>query len=411
MARICIVTPGQLGSNPRVVKEADALAEAGHDVTVICTKVADFVEPRDQSVMARCRFKVHRIAFDNRLAWRLARLPQMAARLLWQTGIAPLLADRASSAMTIRLANAACTVPADLYIAHYVPALPAAARAAAKNGGRYAFDAEDFHPGDWPDSPAFKHETRLIKAVERRYLPGACYVTAAAPLIAEAYAQTYSIPLPVVLLNVFPRSSVPPAQPPRVNSSPSPSLYWFSQTVGPGRGLETAVEAIAHAQSRPHFVMRGTLGAGYRAELEALAANLGVADRIHFLPPINPDELELAGTAFDLGYAGELAETQNHRIALANKLFSHLIGGVPVLASDIPSHRQIAPEMGDAMQLFPLGDAGALAAAIDHWLLSPERLAKTRAHAWTLGQERFNWDVEKAKLTALVERTLARKAD
>ena len=37
MARICIVTPGYLVSSPRVVKEAEALAEAGHDVVVLHT--------------------------------------------------------------------------------------------------------------------------------------------------------------------------------------------------------------------------------------------------------------------------------------------------------------------------------------------------------------------------------------
>ena len=80
MARICIITPGQLGSNPRVVKEANALAEAGHAVTVICTKVLASVEPRDRAVMATARFKVHRIAFGHGLGWRVDRLVQIAAR-------------------------------------------------------------------------------------------------------------------------------------------------------------------------------------------------------------------------------------------------------------------------------------------------------------------------------------------
>ena len=35
MARICLISPGHLTSNPRLVKEADALTEAGHVVVVI----------------------------------------------------------------------------------------------------------------------------------------------------------------------------------------------------------------------------------------------------------------------------------------------------------------------------------------------------------------------------------------
>src|SRR5262245_38024012 len=41
MPRIAIVTPGQIGSNPRVVKEAEALHEAGYTTTVIATRALD----------------------------------------------------------------------------------------------------------------------------------------------------------------------------------------------------------------------------------------------------------------------------------------------------------------------------------------------------------------------------------
>ena len=43
---------------------------------------------------------------------------------------------------------AACAVPADLYIAHYVAALPAAGAAAQRHGALLGFDAEDFHSGE-----------------------------------------------------------------------------------------------------------------------------------------------------------------------------------------------------------------------------------------------------------------------
>ena len=36
--KVCLVTPGHIGSNPRIVKEADALHEEGYDVTLIYTE-------------------------------------------------------------------------------------------------------------------------------------------------------------------------------------------------------------------------------------------------------------------------------------------------------------------------------------------------------------------------------------
>jgi hypothetical protein len=162
MARICIVTPGQLGSNPRVVKEAEALAGAGHDVRVIATKVASFVEPRDQAVLANAAFGAERVAFDDKMCWRTQRMRQAIARKAWAMAPVPGLAASAHSAMTSRLASAACAVPADLYVAHYVAALRAAAQAAHRHQAAYAFDAEDFHLGDLPDEPGSRPSRHSI---------------------------------------------------------------------------------------------------------------------------------------------------------------------------------------------------------------------------------------------------------
>lgn len=77
-----------------------------------------------------------------------------------------------------------------------------------------------------------------------------------------------------------------------------------------------------------------------------------------------------------------------------------------MLASDIPAHRGIADDFGPALSLFAFNNASSLAAAMDATLLNPDRLAAARAHAWRLGQERFNWDQEKAKLLDLVNQAL-----
>jgi len=47
---VCIVSPGNLASNPRVLKEADALQGAGYDVTAV---VCDYNEALRQADDAR----------------------------------------------------------------------------------------------------------------------------------------------------------------------------------------------------------------------------------------------------------------------------------------------------------------------------------------------------------------------
>lgn len=412
MARICLITPGHLSTNPRIVKEADALADAGHAVEVITGRYLPWGEAADAAFASRPWRVRAAVPFGPRapLATRLSqRAGRQAARLAVRAGpkaFAEAFAGRACHDAAAALARAALAAPADLYVAHYVAALPAAARAARRHGALYAFDAEDFHLGDLPDGPEYSFERRLIRAVEARLLPGCAYLTAAAPGIAEAYAADYGLPRPATVLNVFPRGEAPPAATPRGDAVPGPSVYWFSQTIGPGRGLECAVRAIGRARTRPHLHLRGAVAPAYAEALAALAREAGAAERLHLLPLAEPAAMVREAAAFDLGLVGETGATRNRAIALTNKQFTYLLAGVPSVLSDIPAHRAFAAQAPGASVLYAVDDAGDLARALDDLLGDPARLAAARAQAFALGQARFNWEHEQAGLLACVEGVL-----
>jgi glycosyltransferase involved in cell wall biosynthesis len=404
--RVCIVTPGALASNPRVVKEATTLAEAGYAVDVISTRTLEEVDALERDVVKAAKWHARRLDFRRRTGWQARRMAQEISLRLFALAGWKRLAERGFSPFTGALVAAARRIPADLYIAHYPAALPAAALAAKAHGAQYAFDAEDYHLGDLPEAPEHALHRHMVRAIEERYLPGCAYVTAASPGIADAYAAAYPIPRPTVVLNVFPLSQAPPGPAPRGTAEPGPSVYWFSQTIGPDRGLECAVRAIARAASRPHLYLRGTPARGYAERLRTLAAEAGAADRLHMLPPAPPADLERLAACYDVGYIGETGHTANRKIALTNKLFSYLLAGIPAVISGVPAHRAFAAEAGPAVRLFPVDDHDALAAALDSLLGDPAGLAAARAHAYALGQERYNWDVEKKRLIEAVAGTL-----
>ena len=403
MKRVCIVTTGQIGSNPRVLKEAQALHIAGYAVEVIATRVPGRLEMIDSAT-----FLWHLTLLDlrSKWRWRFLRAEQVFCALIERLLRYPRLADLGLSAFTRPLVTAAIRIPADLYIAHYPPALAAAAAAARRNNARYAYDAEDFHLGDLPDVPAFKFQRRLIRSVESRYLPGCSYVTAASPMIADAYAAEYGIRRPNVLLNVFPKAQAPRCLTPRGTGEFHPSVYWFSQTVGPDRGLECAVLAIAMARTKPHLVLRGSMARQFGDLLVTLAHKAGAADRLHFLPPAPASDMERLAAIHDIGLVGETGHTLNRRIALTNKQFSYLLAGIPTVMSDIPAHRAFAADCAGAAFLYTANDAASLAAALDFLLESPERLAQARAAAFRLAQDQFNWDREQHVATASVAAAL-----
>ena len=400
--RVCLITPFHLSANPRIVKEADALAEAGCEVTVISTDYTAWARRADEEFADRPWRSAPKISFGPQAPAAIymtqtvrRRSARALARLL---GRWPGLVHSAIHPVAPDLTRAALAVQADLYIAHYTAALPAAATAARLRNARYAFDAEDFHPGDLPDRRTFAFDRALIANIEERFLSGCAHITAASPGIALAYAKAYGLPeLPRVVLNVFQRSDAPCRPNPEGTVSPRPSVYWFSQTLGPGRGLEAAVEAIAIASSRPSLHLRGTPSAGFAQALHELARRLGVEDRLVMLPVAAPGSLVRLAAQYDLGLVGELSQTHNRQIALTNKLFTYLLAGVPVLASDIPAHHALEG-MGGAIRLFHENGPKSLAAAMDHFLGDPQSLAGARQEAWQLGQTRYNWDVEKQAL-------------
>ena len=405
--RICIVTPGALGSNPRVVKEADALQAAGYEVTVISTRTMEAVDALDATVLAQSAWRTVRLDFRNSAQRLPHRLHQEMSRWLFLACKWPALAGHALNWMTGPLMRAALQQQAALYIGHYSAGLVAAAHAATHHSAHYAFDAEDFHPGDPPEEPEHDQQRCLLRAIDTRHLRAATYLSAASPGIAEAYSANYGIAAPTVLLNVFPRSQAPAGATPKGTALPGPSLYWFSQTIGPDRGLECAVHALAQTRCAVHLYLRGTALPGFVAQLHEIALKIGVADRLHILPPAAPAEMERLAGAYDLGLVGETGVTLNRKIALTNKLFSYALAGVPALISDIPAHRTYALTAGAAVRLYPVDRPQGLADAIDSLMTGDgTALAAARAHAFDLGQRSLNWDEEQKILLREVAKAL-----
>jgi glycosyltransferase involved in cell wall biosynthesis len=397
--RICLVSPGHLASNPRLVKEADALHEAGYTVKVVAGDTTPGVRVLDDTILARAPWPVVKIGLGARPRYLTRRLHQEFAKRAFAWGMGGLRgAVWAHSPLTQRLATAAGAEAADLYIGHYLAALPAAAWAAHRHGAKLGFDAEDDHIGELPDTPENRGEIAIRRQIEARFLPQCQHLTAASPGIADAYRLRYGV-IMTPILNVFPLAKAPPAMVAHQyrNREGMLSVYWFSQTIGPGRGLESIIEAMGKMRGRMKLSIRGSDFLGYSVQLKALAASAGIANRICFLPSAPPDEMARLAAQHDVGLASELNTPPNRAISLTNKIFTYLLAGIPVLLSDTPAQRGLAAELGEAARVVELADPVAVAAALDVWALKPEALAAAKCYAWRLGQTRFNWDIEKIR--------------
>jgi len=403
-ARVCLVTTGQPSTNPRLVKEADALAAHGYIVHVVGAHWADWADRADVELLRARRWSCQLV--DGRregaawLFWK-SRVRHRAARSAFRMPIVGrAFANGAAGRLTPELSAAASASPADLYIAHNLGALPAAAAAARRHGARLGFDAEDYHRGELAadDTAAIA----LAAHIEEQYLPQCDYVTAASPGIAAAYAPLCKTP-PVVILNVFPRSDRPAA--PMARRDGPFRLYWFSQTIGRDRGLEQVVGAMGILRDLPiELHLRGAWQAGYQSHLEQTAPAAGVDwGRVVSHAPAPPAEMIRIAAAYDAGLALEASRTTNADILLSNKIFTYLLAGLPVLASATTAQRALVRELGAAAVIAPIDDAETLALMLRPWVENPEALADARRTAWRLGETRFNWDHEQRVFLEVVQ--------
>jgi glycosyltransferase involved in cell wall biosynthesis len=380
------------------VKEADALHEAGYGVTAVVCDYTEALRALDDGIAARAPWKVVRVArpAGERQIGQAARvLAKVATGLGMRVPVG--LAASAYGGPVSALRRAASEVSADLYIAHYVAGLVAGADAARRRGAMLGFDAEDYHAGE--GTPFHKS---MVRTIESALLSDCRHVTAAAPLIAKAYAARCRVE-PTTVLNVFPLAMAPAR--PRSTAAPQTfRAYWFSQTIGLDRGLQSFIQAMARTRSHVTLDLRGGNRWRHGERLVELAQGLGVGDRVKLLPMAPPDEMVTLAAAYDIGLSLEADASENRKLCLTNKIFTYLLGGVPVLLSDTPAQRALAQDLGAAARLVSLADPVAMAATLDDLAASPLARAEASASAWRLGQERYNWEAEKAALLVSVAR-------
>jgi glycosyltransferase involved in cell wall biosynthesis len=410
MATICLIAPGQLSVDPRLVKEADALHEAGHEVQVLCSHTVPWADAADNELLQTRSWRCSYVGGKFRSSaehWRTRLRHGVARRLPVAWPLSERLRRYAVCRVLPELAGMAKRTRADLYIGHYTGALVAAADAACANRALFGFDAEDFETGSYRLAAGPSPMDRLVERFERQCLQRCSYVTAASPGIAEAYNVKYGIPLPTTILNVFPLTDRPREL--RAMRPDGPlQLYWFSQTIGFGRGLEDVIQAMGQLRgANIELHVRGRWAHRYKEALFSLATSVGLFRQqicSHDLEP--QSEMIRLAAIHDVGLAPERKDTENHDLCLANKIFTYLLAGNAVIATATRGQQPIMETIGDAGFCYEPGDVNALARGLRLWYENRDILQKARQESWDWGTRRFNWDLEKKKFVQTVEGVL-----
>jgi len=403
MSRILVITSGPLCRNPRALKEASTLGAAGYDVTVATVASHTRFEDYDDAILARAPFK--KISVMHVPTSRKMRTLKTISRLqTWLARRGVLYGFQSAQAFgpAGELSRLALVHPAELSIVHTELGL-AVGNILLSKGRRVATDIEDWHSEDLLPQERRHRPTRLLRNIEQNLLNHSIYTSTTSNALADSLQARYGGQRPVVISNSFPLQS----RPPRMAKNPCPKFFWFSQTIGPGRGLELFLAAWTRTKNPSQLVLLGEPRSGYR---ESLLAHVpaGHRDRVYFSPLVSPAELPAVIARHDIGLALEQPFIVNRDLTVTNKILQYLNAGLALVASSTSGQREVISGNPAAGILVEAHETTAFAHALDDLLADPTGLAQRQEAARQLAESKYCWEREAPRLLALVDMAIGK---
>jgi glycosyltransferase involved in cell wall biosynthesis len=405
-----LLTGNHLCHNPRVLKAAGTLARNGLSVEVLGAWSDPALKARDEELLPEMPFKFIPVAdltvskasqMRQRLRKKAGHVAHQFAKFdnRWQLG-----------ACYPELRATAFHRQADLYIAHSEQAM-AAAVDLLREGRRVGIDMEDWFSEDLSADARRHRPLRLLRDLERKLLTRGALALCPSSAMSAALASENDCRPPAVVYNAFAwseRRRLDGERRDRRDSSRR-SIHWYSQTLGPGRGLEDLVAALPLLNVEAEIHLRGQPAAGFADWLQARTP-AGWKRRVFFHGLVGNDELLSRVAEHDIGFAGELDDCRSRDLTVTNKILHYLLAGLAVVASDTTGQREVAHQSPGAVLLYPSGDFAALGRQLTWLLESCERLRNAKAAALHAAEQTFCWERQESALSKAVLCALGEQA-
>jgi glycosyltransferase involved in cell wall biosynthesis len=176
----------------------------------------------------------------------------------------------------------------------------------------------------------------------------------------------------------------------------------------PWKGVEILLEALARVPGAHGLIVGGHGAEPDLARVKALASRLGLDERITFTGHVKPAAVQAYLRSADVLVLPNPASALSTRFTSPLKLFEYLAAGRPIVASDLPSIREVLHDGEDAL-LAPAGDPERMAAAIQRVLGDPALAARLAQSARTLAPH-YSWDRRAERLEAHFEDVIQSRA-
>ena len=303
----------------------------------------------------------------------------------------------------IKSKNLALSFKADVYHAHDLNTLLPAYLAAKKIGAKVIYDSHELYT---ERNTLFKQTAFskwVINKLEAFLIRKANTVITVNESIAVELSNLYNIPVPSIVMNCpdyrigirnnLLREMI------QLNGNLKIILYLGAITFN--RGLEETMTAMGKV-NKGVLVVMGYGKPEYISSLKQKSSQLGVKERLYFIPAVPPHEVVKYAASADIGIVPIQNACKSYYYCSPNKLFESMMAGLPVAASDFPELRRVIEET-NCGYFFNPSDTDDIANTLNK-MLSDDKTSKQMRHNALLYAHRYSWEKESKKLLSIYAR-------
>jgi hypothetical protein len=392
--KLLFVTTINLSMNPRILKEIKLAYSQNYKISFLGFYLGNWSDEMDEEIQKKIDSPKYMYLDATRkkyFQWLRYSLLERLNRIIWKMDKNNLfLAATASTKRTFSLLDFGKSVNPgdfDLVIGHTFGALYTASVIAKRAGCPYAFDMEDYHPGEHIDRNK-EDEIKRRELIMKQILPGADYVSSSSHLIGQLTKNLCGLDKKKIIsvLNFFPAEEF---KPPVISNSRKIKLVWFSQFISVGRGLEILLSEWSKIKDDFELTLIGSADQTFSDNFQ---------DGIKIIRPLPQIELHEQLGGYDIGLALDLTGRDlNRDIALTNKILAYYQAGLYILATDTAAQNEFIDQHPGAGKLFSQNDNASFLTAMRD---IRGNIGQIRSGSIRRYQEaaKHSWEIESIKL-------------
>jgi glycosyltransferase involved in cell wall biosynthesis len=386
-------------NDARVLKEAQTLQSAGYKVTVFALHTPGVTKKSETTAEG---IKIVRIARSPLWTWRKKHLTTANgnAQAQGKKTPGPIKKSSLKGQLLLIIARSwthswlVCQLvrsKPDLVHSHDVNTLPTAWLASVIARVPLVYDAHEIST----DREGYTSFRKVVGWIEKRLMPRAAGTITTTDTRAKFFARAYGISRPLVLQNrprylVVERSE-------RIRNDLNLQETWpivlYQGGLQQGRGLERIID-VAQEVKNAYFVFVG--GGRLEPKLKEQTGRLNLKDRVYFIDTVSLDDLPYYTASADIGVQAIENTCLNHFSTDSNKVFEYVMGGLPVISSNLPEIRKLMKKHGFGV-LVEAGSNNSLKEAIQQ-LVDDKILRDELSRKSSTARLKLNWEDQESKL-------------